>query len=92
VPETVRVRVKVVGRVQGVFFRVSCAREARGLGVAGSVRNLADGSVEAVFEGHRAEVDAMVGWCRQGPPGARVARLDVDDEVPVGVDGFSIEG
>ena len=82
----------MVGRVQGVFFRVSCAREARARGVSGSVRNLPDGSVEAVFEGHRARVDAVVGWCRRGPPGARVERLDVDDEAPVGVEGFSIEG
>jgi len=62
----------VHGRVQGVGFRQSVAARARSLGVAGSVANLADGSVEAVFEGPRDRVESMVDWCRRGPPGAAV--------------------
>jgi hypothetical protein len=58
----VRVRVLVSGRVQGVFFRASCAEEARRLGVGGWVRNRPDGRVEAVFEGDQSQVSEMVEW------------------------------
>lgn len=90
--EAVRVRVRVRGRVQGVFFRVSCAREARGHGLAGSVRNLPDGGVEAIFEGDQAAVEAAIAWCWHGPRGARVDRVDVEPEAAEGVEGFSVEG
>jgi acylphosphatase len=80
--------VVVRGDVQGVGFRASCARRARDLHVAGSVRNRADGAVEAVFEGTPEAVEAMVGWCRDGPPMARVSAVDVHDEAPVGEHGF----
>jgi acylphosphatase len=85
-----RSRVEVVGAVQGVFFRVECARRARELGVAGSVANRPDGTVEAVFEGPDAAVDAMIGWCGRGPAGARVDEVRVQDEAPSGTDGFVI--
>ena len=75
-----RVRVVISGRVQGVFFRASCAARARELGVGGSVRNLGDGDVEAVFEGPAEDVEAMVAWCRQGPEHARVYSIEVHDE------------
>jgi acylphosphatase len=88
----VRLRVIVRGRVQGVFFRMTCAREARAQGVSGSVRNLPDGSVEAVLEGSGPAVQAMVEWCRQGPPGAHVDSVDVSAEPPLGLEGFSISG
>ena len=68
-------RVRVTGRVQGVSFRASCRDEARALGVSGWVRNLADGSVEAVFVGGTAEVEALIDWCRSGPRGARVEAI-----------------
>jgi acylphosphatase len=84
-------RVRVSGRVQGVFFRVSCAREARSRGVHGSVRNLPDGRVEAVFEGPPAQVEAMVAWCREGPGDARVDDVEACSETPEGADGFGIE-
>jgi acylphosphatase len=84
----VRRRMVVRGQVQGVGFRASCARRAQALGVAGSVRNLADGSVEAVFEGAPAGVDAMVAWCQKGPPMARVTAVDVHDEPPRGEQRF----
>jgi acylphosphatase len=87
-----RVHVFVAGRVQGVFFRASCAEEARALGVAGWVRNAPDGRVEAVFEGPDATVKAMVDWCRRGPAHARVDGVEVEREAPAGDAGFHISG
>ena len=86
----IRRRVLVSGRVQGVWFRDSCQREARRLGVAGWVRNLRDGRVEAVFEGPADEVLAMVNWCGTGPPHAEVAGVDLTEEDPAGEAGFSV--
>jgi acylphosphatase len=86
------VRAAVSGRVQGVFFRVRCADEARRRGVGGWVRNLPDGRVEAVFEGEQQQVDAMVEWCRRGPPGARVERVDSESEPPTGTTSFAVAG
>jgi acylphosphatase len=85
-----RAHVYVSGRVQGVGFRASTRREASRVGVDGWVTNLADGRVEAVFEGDRASVDAMVEWCRSGPETARVEATEVHREDPVGLDGFEI--
>jgi acylphosphatase len=73
-----------------VGFRASCARRASGAGLAGWVRNTANGDVEAVFEGLRAAVDALVAWCREGPPWARVDDIDVIDEQPRGERSFGI--
>jgi acylphosphatase len=87
-----RVRVTIHGHVQGVFFRASCAQEARRLGVSGWVRNRRDGAVEASFEGPEAAVDAAVAWCRTGPPLAAVDRVDVSGEPPTGEVGFRIAG
>ena len=87
-----RVRVIVSGQVQGVFFRTSCARAAGQREVAGWIRNRDDGSVEAVFEGSPAAVDALVAWCRSGPRGAVVAEVESSDEAPTGEGGFRITG
>ena len=87
---TVRRGVSVAGRVQGVWFRESCRDRALAAGVAGWVRNLDDGRVEVVLEGPPAAVDEVVAWCRQGPPRARVDRVDVVDEEPVGERGFRV--
>lgn len=70
----------VKGRVQGVFFRSTCATLARRRGLNGFVRNLPDGRVEAAFEGNDEDVDALVAWCGVGPDHARVVRVDVTDE------------
>ncbi|HEX9695627.1 MAG TPA: acylphosphatase [Actinomycetota bacterium] len=86
----VRIRVLVAGRVQGVFFRAATAEQARRAGVAGSVRNLDDGRVEAVFEGPEASVDSLVAWCRRGPEHAAVSSVDADPEEPSGERGFRI--
>src|SRR3989442_6067561 len=81
---TKRVHVLVSGQVQGVFFRVETAGRARELGLGGFVRNAPDGRVEAVFEGDPADVDAMVAWCRSGPPLAHVDEVELADEAPTG--------
>jgi acylphosphatase len=85
-----RVRVLISGRVQGVFFRASCGERADELGLSGWIRNVPGGDVEAVFEGAESVVEQMVRWCREGPPLARVDRVDVVDEVPTGGSGFRI--
>jgi acylphosphatase len=71
----------VRGRVQGVGYRASAAHEARRLGLRGWVRNLPDGTVETAARGDAAAVDAFVAWLRQGPRGARVTGVDVE-EIP----------
>lgn len=85
-----RAHVWVTGRVQGVFFRGSCAEEAARLGIRGWIRNLPDGRVEAVFEGPRETVDEMLRWCEKGPPGAKVFRLAGKDEDPEDEQGFTV--
>ncbi|ADT84503.1 acylphosphate phosphohydrolase [Thermococcus barophilus MP] len=67
-------------------------REARKLGVSGWVRNLPDGSVEAVIEGERERVEALIGWAHQGPIFARVTRVEVKWEEPKGEKGFRVVG
>lgn len=76
----VRLRVIIEGRVQGVWFRDSTRRQALSLGLSGWVRNLPDGSVEAVFEGPEGRVRQMVSWCHRGPPAARVLRVQETPE------------
>nr|3TNV_A Chain A, Acylphosphatase [Pyrococcus horikoshii OT3] len=88
----VRVHYKIYGRVQGVGFRWSTQREGRKLGLNGWVRNLPDGSVEGVLEGDEERVEAMIGWLHQGPPLARVTRVEVKWEQPKGEKGFRIVG
>jgi len=83
-----RARVRVHGRVQGVGFRLSTRERARSLGLGGSVRNLPDGAVEAVFEGPRDRVESMLDWCAQGPRGAWVEDVEIAWEAPEGERGF----
>ena len=87
---TVRKRVLVSGRVQGVFFRDTCARMASQAGVTGWVRNCWDGRVEACFEGEPDAVERMVEWARAGPPRAHVEDFEVVVEPPAGEQGFRI--
>ena len=86
----VRRRVIVSGRVQGVWFRGSTEAEAHAAGVRGWVRNLADGRVEAVFEGPAPAVDALVAFCRRGPRHARVEGVELFEEAPEGLAGFRV--
>jgi len=73
----VRAHILISGRVQGVFFRSETQDEAVRHGLTGWVRNLPDGRVEAVFEGEKDKVDSLIEFCRRGPPGARVTRVEV---------------
>jgi acylphosphatase len=86
----IRKRVLVSGRVQGVYFRDTCRRVAEARGVAGWVRNLPDGRVEAVFEGGAEPVGALIAWAGEGPASATVTDVVVQDEPAEGIDGFSI--
>jgi acylphosphatase len=74
----------VDGKVQGVYFRDTTRKTAEENGVEGWVRNLSDGRVEAVFQGDRDDVEAMIDFCHEGPPRARVEGVDVEwvDEDP----------
>ena len=80
----------ITGRVQGVFYRDTTLRRAEALGVAGWVRNCADGSVEVVAEGPPAAVEALLDYCREGPPRAVVEGVDVRTEAPEGLSGFDV--
>jgi len=86
----VRRRVVVHGLVQGVFFRDSVRRQASRTGVSGWVRNTAEGAVEGVFEGAPEAVERLVAFCRDGPRGASIDRVEVIDETAEGISGFSI--
>jgi acylphosphatase len=86
-----RAHVRISGRVQGVFFRDSARRRAEELGLAGWVKNLPDGKVEAVFEGPSERVREMVRWCEGGPRGASVENVETDFENAAGdLDGFEV--
>ena len=89
-PDTIRAHVVVSGRVQGVWFRDACRREAQARDVTGFVKNRNDGTVEAVFEGAAAAVAECVAWCRIGPQRADVTGIDVVEEPAVGLVGFHI--
>lgn len=87
----VRRRLRIHGRVQGVFYRASCREEAEARGLAGWVRNLPDGTVEALLQGSEEQVRDMIRWCYVGPPGARVSRIDVNpEEAADDLQGFHI--
>ena len=71
--------VRVIGRVQGVFFRAWTSEEARALGITGWIRNCSDGTVEAKLEGEPEDLDRLIGLLHEGPPGASVERVQVED-------------
>lgn len=87
-PETVRKRVLVSGRVQGVFYRDTARRRAEQLGVAGRASNLSDGRVEVIVEGPASSVEQMVEWCREGSSYSEVTSVEVTSEEPEGLEGF----
>ena len=84
-------RVRITGRVQGVFFRAWTKEQAERLGIDGWVRNCADGSVEAQVEGDATAVEQIVAQMRAGPSGARVDQLSLCDAALEGNDGFSVQ-
>jgi acylphosphatase len=85
----IRRRLVVRGVVQGVGYRFSAARAAALRDVSGWISNRSDGTVEAVLEGSPEAVESMVEWCRRGPPGAIVEEVEVREEPPEGIAGFS---
>lgn len=86
----VRRRVVVYGRVQGVFFRGSLRQRAEAHGVAGWVRNRADGAVEAILEGPAESVERVLRFVETGPRGAEVTGVSVSEETPEGLTAFEI--
>lgn len=89
--EPARAHGRVHGRVQGVSYRVSARARARALGLRGWVRNLSDGSVELMVEGPRARVQALIDWCHDGPPRARVQSVDISWHAHAGdLDEFKV--
>ena len=86
--ERITRRLRVHGRVQGVWYRESMRQEAEALRVTGWVRNRMDGTVEALVQGAPADVEALVGWARRGPRDAEVDRVDVCEEVAAPLAGF----
>ena len=78
--EKVHAHVIIEGRVQGVCFRAHTQDEARRRNVAGWVKNRIDGSVEAIFEGEKADVQDLLAWCHTGPPHAKVQKVEVEWE------------
>lgn len=85
-----RAHVYASGRVQGVYYRANTRDAARDRGVAGWVKNLDDGRVEAVFEGPREAVESMVKWCHDGSPRAQVEDVTVEYGEPEGETGFEV--
>lgn len=83
-------RLRIHGRVQGVFFRDWTAGKARALGVRGWVRNRSDGSVEVEAHGDDGAVEALIAACGKGPPAAKVARMEVEIFEGEGPSGFAI--
>jgi acylphosphatase len=86
----VRAHVFVSGQVQGVGYRYYTQKQAMVLGLQGWVRNLTDGRVEAVFEGHQDTVDTMIQWCYTGPKSAQPQDVMIHFEEPEGLQGFEI--
>ena len=84
------VRVRISGRVQGVWYRAWTEQRATAMGLAGWVRNRRDGDVEAVFSGASEIVDAMITECRNGPPSARVDAVATEPDSPPQSSGFHI--
>lgn len=83
-------RVRVTGRVQGVFFRAWTVEQAERLGVAGWVRNCRDGSVEALLQGQASAVFELIEALHRGPPSARVERVEIEDAAPEPLSGFKV--
>ena len=86
------IQARVTGQVQGVAFRWHAQEQAQRLGVAGWVRNEVDGSVLVHAEGEDGAVDALVEWCRHGPPSARVRELAARDAAVSGASSFEVTG
>ncbi len=83
-------KLKIFGRVQGVFFRDHTQEKAKELGVVGWVRNMPDGTVEALIEGSADAIEQMIAWCHQGPSSAQVEKVEVEWMDAEGCEGFEV--
>ncbi|MDJ0552932.1 MAG: acylphosphatase [Microcoleaceae cyanobacterium MO_207.B10] len=88
--EMTRAHVFISGKVQGVGYRFYTLEKALKMSVNGTVKNLSDGRVEAIFEGSKESVEKMIKWCEQGPTYAVVKDVKVEYEKPEGIKGFEI--
>lgn len=84
-------KIQVIGKVQGVYFRVSAKQKALNLGLRGYVRNNPDGSVQLEVEGSDEAVSNMIKWCKKGPALARVSKVNAEAVSPKSYAQFSIE-
>ena len=82
--------IRVVGKVQDVWYRDSTKKEADRIGLYGFVRNEADGSVYIEVEGEQAGLDELVQWCHRGPEKARVVKVSVEEQEPKAYKDFHI--
>ncbi|WP_224999467.1 acylphosphatase [Cesiribacter sp. SM1] len=85
-----RLRIRVTGKVQGVFYRASTKAKAKELGLNGWVKNAEDGSVLIEAEGEDMNLDKLVEWCQQGPGAAQVNGVETNEIVPEGVNSFEV--
>jgi len=85
------ITITVSGKVQGVFFRQSTKEIAISIGLTGEVRNLSTGNVYIIATGTKEQLDKLADWCRQGPPKARVANIEIQESPLLIFDGFSIK-
>lgn len=83
--------IKIFGKVQGVFFRYSAKDNADELNIKGFVKNESDGSVYIEAEGEGENIDTFIDWCKQGPQGAQVQRVDIKEDEIKGFKEFSIK-
>lgn len=89
--DPVKAHLIIKGHVQGVFYRANTVDRARALGLSGWVKNRSDGTVEAVAQGARKDVDQLVDWCRSGPPAATVTHVEVRmGGLDTGLEGFQV--
>lgn len=68
---------RITGTVQGVFFRATCKEQADKFNVQGYAKNMPDGSVEVLAQGEEEDVNALIDWCKQGPPSAKVDNVEI---------------
>jgi acylphosphatase len=85
------ISIKVSGRVQGVYYRASTHEEAQRLGLKGFVKNEPDGSVYIEAEGDDAVLNALVAWCKQGPPAAHVTNVEIEEGTWKGFTEFAVK-
>lgn len=83
---------KITGRVQGVFYRAGCEKQAIKLGLAGYVRNMPDGSVKALIQGEKWQIEDFIKWAKKGPAGSKIENVEIKwEEGEEGISGFKIK-